>query len=203
MKLKLLLLMAAIMPLITNAQDANSRSLYYAGFNPIAPFAGIRPGFASGTLPAAANLESGVSLFIGKIWNAHYNVETRFSYGAPNRSARQFVVQSGMNYCFNNKYRHQSLMKGTYAGLFIKLQALRNAENGPEKSAMILYWSIGRRFVHKRYFADVRISQHILGVKWSDEKNSKAYMGFHPSIYDWKTPYMPFVGVGIGYILSR
>jgi hypothetical protein len=201
--MKWTLLLTLLLPWTGNAQDANARPLYYAGFNPIAPLAGIRPGFASGTLPAASNLETGASVFIGKIWNRHYNVETRVSYGSPSAQMRQFLVQSGLNYCFNRKYPERSLLNSAYAGLFVKLQTLRSTAVNSENTSVILYWSAGKRFVHKRFFADVRINQHIVGIKWTEEKDSEPVIGFHPSIYNWKSPYMPFAGIGLGYIISR
>jgi len=174
--------------------------VYYAGINPVAPFTTIRSHFAGGTLPAAGNLESGISVFIGKIWNRNYNVETRVSYGSPFVHTRQFLVQSGMMYCFNQE--QASLLNSYYAGLFVKLQEMSYRTDKNEKGAAILYWSAGKRFVFGRCFADVRISQYIAGLKWSDEA-AKAANGFHSPGYNWKSPYVPFAGIGLGYIISR
>lgn len=201
--MKHLIVLLAIAPLAVCGQPEMLQPVYYAGFNPVAPFTGIRTNFTSGTLPAAGNLESGVSLFIGKIWNRNYNLETRVSYGSPFKYTRQFVVQSGIMYCFNNKHNDRSLMSGTYAGMFVKLQEFMNTKDDSEKKNAVLYWSAGRRFVFKRCFADVRISQQLLSLKWTNEKNSKGVMGFHNSPYNWKSPYIPLAGIGLGYILNK
>lgn len=197
------MLLAVLLPLHGMAQDAPLRSVYYAGVNPVAPFTSIRSDFASGALPAFSNLETGASLFIGKLWNRRYNVETRLSYGSPFRHARQFMVQSGMHYCFSKPSPGRSLLHGAYAGLFVKLQSLRLTGTSPEQSSLALYWSAGKRFVRHRWFADVRVNQHILGIKWTNEPHSKAAFGFHASRYNWSSPYVPFAGAGIGYIISR
>ena len=94
-------------------------------------------------------------------------------------------------------------MNGLYAGLFIKLSSLNDMKEHSEQSSVILYWNAGRRFMLGRYFVDVRINQHILSLKWSDNPGSKPSMGFHPSIYKWSSPYVPFVGVGIGYVINK
>jgi hypothetical protein len=188
-----------LFPAMAFSQAEPFASVYYAGINPVAPFTGMRSQFSSGYLPAFSNLETGASVFIGKIWNRQYNVETRLSYGSPLKSYRQFLVQSGLSYCFNKK----SPVNGAYAGLFVKLNSLRDVNEDLEQSSVILHWSAGRRFTFRRYFADVRVSQHIMAVKWTNEPGSKAAMGFHPSIYKWSSPYVPFVGIGIGYILGQ
>ena len=178
---------------------AQPNAVYYAGLNPVSPFTCIRSEFSSGSLPLLSNLESGASVFIGKIWNRNYNVETRLSYGSPASGKRIFIVQSGLNYCFNNK----NAINGWYAGLFLKLQSLNDRESDSAQSSAIIYWTAGKRFTLKRFFADVRINQHIFGLKWTDEPGSKVHTGFHPSIYKWDSPYVPFVGIGIGYVLAR
>jgi hypothetical protein len=197
--MKLMIVCIFIYPVLSYSQVDPNASVYYAGINPIAPFTCIRSEFSAGYLPVLSNLETGIALFIGKIWNRNYNVETRVSYGSPFPSARLFLVQSGFNYCFNNK----SPMNGAYAGLFVRLNSLNYTGQNLEQSSIILSWTAGRRFVAKRYFADIRISQQIMSVKWTDEPGGKPAMGFHPSIYKWKSPYVPFVGIGAGYILNR
>ena len=74
--------------------------IYYLGVNPIAPFTSIRTEFTSSYLPFIANLETGFSFFVGKIWNNNYNVETRASFGSPKQDYLLLQVQSGLNYCF-------------------------------------------------------------------------------------------------------
>ena len=176
---------------------AQPDAVYYAGLNPIAPFTGIRTEFCSGYLPLVSNLETGVSAFIGKIWNRNYNVETRISYGSPASGKTLFLVQSGLNYCFNNK----APLNGWYAGLFLKIQSLHETEPSATQSSAIVYWAAGKRFVFNRFFADVRINQQFFSIKWTDDPGSKAEVGFHPSIYEWESPYMPFAGIGIGYVI--
>lgn len=199
MKFRLIIFCALLYPALSYSQVDPYASVYYAGINPVAPFTGIRSEFASGYLPALSNLETGLSLFVGKVWNRNYNVETRVSYGSPYSSSRLFLVQSGFNYCFNSKRP----MNGAYAGLFVKLNSFNDKKENLELSSVILNWTAGKRFAFNRYFADVRIGQQIMSVKWTNAPRDKAVMGFHPSIYKWSSPYVPFVGVGIGYILNR
>lgn len=199
MKFKLIIFCTFILPVLSFSQVNVHSPVYYAGINPIAPFTGIRSEFSSRSLPAVSNLETGISLFIGKAWNRNYNVETRVSYGSPFTSNRLLMVQSGFNYCFNNR----SPINGLYAGLFVKLSSLRDIEQETERSSAILYWTAGRRFTVKRYFADVRINQQILSLKWTNEPGGNAAMGFHSSIYKWNSPYVPFIGIGTGYILNH
>ncbi|MGZ5134976.1 MAG: hypothetical protein ACXWCG_07495, partial [Flavitalea sp.] len=78
--------------------DSTTENIYYVGVNPIAPFTSIRSEATSQYLPFLSNLETGVSLFVGKIWNKNYNVETRLSFGSPNSSYNLLQVHSGFNY---------------------------------------------------------------------------------------------------------
>lgn len=181
---------------------AQSDAVYYAGVNPVAPFTGIRSHFAGGTLPAASNLESGIALYVGKIWNRNYNVETRLSYGSPVVNTRQFLVQAGMMYCFDQRGK-ASLMNSFYAGFFMKLEQLGSTANDPERNGAMVYWVAGKRFAFGKFFADARIGQHLIGLKWGSDKSSKAKWGFHDPVYNWNSPYIPFAGVGIGYVPGR
>jgi hypothetical protein len=201
--MKFLLLLLATTSLTGYAQSDVMQPVYYAGFNPVAPFTGIRSNFTSRTLPAASNLESGIAVFIGKIWDKNYNVETRLCYGSPFRNTRQFSVQSGMLYRFNSKHNQRAFPGGIYAGLFLKFEGFSNTEDDLEKNSAVMYWSAGKKFVFGRCIADVRISQQFLGIKWTTENNSKGVMGFHTSNYNWKSPYMPFAAIGLGYILNK
>src|SRR5688572_17531490 len=105
---------------ISMPDEGADEEIYYVGINLVAPFTMIRSSFTTGYLPAASNLESGLALFVGKIWNKVYNVETRVSYGLPKKDYGQFVVQSGGMYCFKSKKKALNL----YSGIFLKFEAL-------------------------------------------------------------------------------
>src|SRR6476619_3575069 len=79
----------------------SSSDIYYAGINPLALLTSIRGNVTSSYLPYLAGEEAGLSVFVGKFWNSHYNVETRLSLGSPASTWFQAKVQSGFNYCFN------------------------------------------------------------------------------------------------------
>ncbi|HJU45809.1 MAG TPA: hypothetical protein VJ647_03450, partial [Chitinophagaceae bacterium] len=62
--------------------------------------------------------------------------------------------------------------------------------------------SAGNRFFWKRCFLDLRLNQHIYALSWTTQDGGKAMMGFHPSIYKWKSPYIPYVGINLGYMFK-
>lgn len=170
---------------------------YYIGTNPVAPFTGIRSKFTSLYLPALSNLETGLSFFGGKLWNKHFNVETRFSFGSPRKSFNLLQVQSGFNYCFTGKQYHQF-----YIGLFGNLFALHNLDTKVDQMSITGYVCTGRRFFVHRYFIDVRISQNLAAVSWKSLPGAQPELGFHPSPYKWVSPYIPYAAVNLGYMLK-
>lgn len=120
----------------------NEKEYYYLGINPIALFTGIRSGFTSEHLPMFTNMETGISVFGGKIWGDTYNVETRLSYGSPKARFRLFQVHSGFQFCFPSHYKQWN----PYAGLFFRLYSLRNIDQQPDYVNTGFYASIGNRF---------------------------------------------------------
>lgn len=180
-------------PLVTDPD----RPVYYIGINPVAPFAGIRGAFTRGYLPAFSNCEAGASVFVGKIWNRNYNVETRVSFGNPRNSATLFLVQSGFNYRFLSTKKNWR----PYAGVFFKIYSLHDGLSKYDHASIISYACAGNRFIRKRFFADIRINQNLLGLSWSTDPNIETHMGFHRSLYKWKSAYVPFAGIGVGLFL--
>src|SRR5688572_1746320 len=158
----LIIITCLLLPFITIAQtDANpeerEEETYYVGINPVAPFTGIRSDLTSLYLPILANLEAGPSIFVGKILNRNYNLETRVSYGSPLHSYTLFQVQSGLNYCFNTSKKQWH----PYAGLFVNVYSLNNTATDVNNASFITQFSAGNRFFWKRYFVDLRLNQHI------------------------------------------
>lgn len=175
--------------------DTAGNDIYYVGINPIAPFTSIRGEVTSLYLPALSNLETGVAVFAGKIWNRNYNVETRLSFGSPEKGYQLLQVQSGLLYCFRKSGRNNYF----YTGMFINLRSLHKITNDVNYTSAIAYISAGKRFVWNRYFIDVRLNQNICALSWTSLPEIAATAGFHPSIYKWKSAYVPSAGVGIGY----
>jgi hypothetical protein len=175
--------------------DSTTEDIYYLGINPIAPFTCIRSEATSQYLPYLSNQETGVALFVGKIWNKNYNVETRLSFGSPNSSYNLFQVHSGFNYLLNTKKNFRP-----YAGLFLKLYSLHEMDTKTDYVSAIGYICIGNRFIWNRYFLDLRLNQNIYAVSWSNLPDTKATSGFHPSIYKWESSYIPYAGINIGYM---
>lgn len=171
--------------------------VYYLGINPLAPFAGIRGAFTRGYLPALSNCEAGASVFVGKIWNRNYNVETRLSFGNLRNSSTLFLVQSGFNYRFLGTNENWQ----PYAGLFLKIYSLHDISSKHDYASIINYACAGNRFIRKRFFADIRINQNLLALSWSTDPDIKTHMGFHRSLYKWKSAYVPFAGLGVGLFL--
>lgn len=197
---KLIYLLLIALPLsgasqVNELHEPANEDLYYVGINPIAPFTSIRSEATSLYLPLFSNLEAGVSVFIGKIWNQNYNVETRLSFGSPNSSYNLFQVHSGFNYLLNpGKKLHP------YAGLFLKLYSLHEMNTKTDYVSAIGYVCVGNRFKWKRYFLDLRLNQNIYAISWSSVPGTKASPGFHSSIYKWKSSYIPYAGINIGYL---
>jgi len=194
--LSLFLLPAISFGQTAGVQDNSPDNVYYAGLNPIAPLTSIRGDFSSLYLPVASNLETGISAFVGKIWNRNYNVETRLSYGSPAKTLTLLQVQGGFMYCFRNRTRQ----KYFYSGIFANIRSLHNSQDDVDYASIIMYASIGKRFVYSRYFLDFRLNQHLYALSWSDVPGARTSAGFHPSIYKWKSAYMPFAGLGVGYL---
>ena len=169
--------------------------VYYAGVNIVAPFTMIRSSFTTCYLPAASNLESGLALFIGKIWNKNYNVETRVSYGSPKKDYSQFIVQSGGMYCFNSKKQAINI----YSGIFFKFEELRIQSTDNSYLSAVGYFTIGNRFRFNRVFIDIRLNENITGITWANVPGHETKFGFHESIYAWKSPYVPFGVINVGY----
>lgn len=173
---------------------------YYIGINPVAPFTGIRSEFTSLYLPIIANQEAGTSVFVGKIMNRHYNLETRASYGSPLHAYMLLQVQSGLSYCFttNKKQWHP------YAGLFVNIYSLENKETAPDVdyASLRMLMAVGNRFIWKRYFLDLRLNEYLSALSWTNEDGGKAMWGFHKSLYKWHSPYVPYIAVNIGYMFK-
>lgn len=197
---RLIYLVCILSPLVGMSQvklitDSTADDIYYVGINPVAPFTSIRSEATSLYLPVLSNLETGLSLFVGKIWNKNYNVETRLSFGSPNSSYNLLQVHSGFNYLLNTKKNLHP-----YVGLFVKLYSLHEMDTKTDYASAIGYICIGNRFNWKRYFLDLRLNQNIYAVSWSNLPDTKATSGFHPSIYKWKSSYIPYAGINIGYV---
>lgn len=196
----LLYLLFTLLPFAVTCQlqslpDPKTEDVYYVGINPVAPFTGIRKEATSQYLPYLGNQETGISLFVGKIWNKNYNVETRISFGSPNTSYNLFQVHGGFNYLLNTKKT-----MGPYAGLFVKLYSLHDMDSKTDYVSAIGYICLGNRFTWKRYFLDFRLNQNIYAISWSSLPDTQASSGFHTSIYKWSSPYIPYAGIHIGYI---
>ena len=173
----------------------NEKEYYYLGINPIAPFTGIRSGFTSEHLPMFTNMETGISVFGGKIWGDTYNVETRLSYGSPKARFWLFQVHSGFQFCFPSHYKQWN----PYAGLFFRLYSLRNIDQQPDYVNTGFYASIGNRFNWSPFFIDCRLQQYLAGWSWSSQRGAKAVFDFEPGIYGWKSAYVPMLSVGAGF----
>lgn len=189
------------MPLLAQSEypDTAGQSIYYIGINPVAPFTGIRTRFTSHYLPAISNLETGVALSVGKLWSGHYNVETRVSFGSPGKGSNLFIVQSGFNYLFKdigaNLY--------PYAGMFLKLYSLHDLQSEKDDISVIGYFCLGNRFLRKQFFLDLRIAEHIYAFSWSNNPDTKASGGFHPSVFGWQSPYLPYLSLGVGILFKH
>ena len=179
------------------AQDRNEdgEDIYYLGVNPVAPFTSIRTDLTTLFLPYISHQETGIALFVGKIWNKNYNVETRLSYGSPVTDVNLFQVHSGFNYLFVSKKGSQ-----LYAGIFIKVYSLHHTVTKSDDVSGIGYFAIGKRFMWRRVFMDVRVNENVYPIRWSNSPGSKAQSGFHESIYKWESPYIPYASVGVGYL---
>lgn len=177
--------------------DHKTEDVYYVGINPVAPFTNIRSEVTSQYLPFIGTLETGISAFIGKIWNTNYNVETRLSFGSPNSSYNLLQVHSGLNYLFNSKSKLNA-----YAGIFFKLYSLHGMDTEKDYVSAIGYICFGNRFKLKRYFLDIRLNQNVYALSWSNVPDTKAFSGFHSSIYKWRSGYIPYAGINIGYVFK-
>lgn len=194
-------IVTSILPVMLYGQsdiilDRLNEPFYYIGINPIAPFANIRESFTSGYLPAISNLETGVSAFVGKVWDRNYNVETRCSFGSPGSNSTLFLVQSGFNYCFSGTKKNWQ----PYVGSFIKIYGLHAQDTRYDYGSLISYVCAGNRFMRKNFFLDLRINQHIYALSWSTVPGENTSAGFQPSTYKWKSAYIPFVGIGVGFL---
>lgn len=176
-----------------NAGEADE--FYYLGINPVAPFSAIRSTFTSGYLPAISNLESGLSVFVGKIWQKRFNVETRLSYGSPIKGYRQFVVQSGGMYRFKISEAPGDL----YTGIFVKIENYSLHHHQEDYLSLITYITIGKRIFFKQYFIDFRLNENIAAISWSSEDLVNTHFGFQRPLYKWRSPYIPFGTVNIGF----
>ena len=197
---KLIYLVFTLSPFLASGQvkskpDLATEDIYYVGMNPLAPFTCIRNEATSQYLPFLSNLETGISFFVGKIWNNNYNVETRLSFGSPKSSYNLLQIHSGFNYLFSSK---KSLYP--YAGVFAKLYSLHEMDTKIDYVSAVGYICIGNRFKWRGYFLDLRLNQNIYAVRWSNLPGTKATSGFHPSIYKWKSSYIPYAGINIGYM---
>jgi hypothetical protein len=170
--------------------------MYYIGINPLAAITGIRSEFTSLYLPYISNQETGIAVFVGKIWNNNYNVETRLSFGSPLRSYNMFQVHSGFNYCFTIKKQRWH----PYAGVFLKLQSLHSQDTKTDYVSTIAYVCAGNRFMGKKYFLDLRINQNVYALSWANLPGAKVKHGFHDSIYKWKSSYIPYLAVSVGFL---
>lgn len=179
------------------AQDRkeDGEDIYYLGVNPVAPFTSIRTDLTTLFLPYISQQETGIALFVGKIWNKNYNVETRLSYGSPVTDVNLFQVHSGFNYLFVAQKASQ-----LYVGAFIKIYSMHHTVTKSDEVNGIGYLAIGKRFMWRRLFIDVRVNENVYSIRWSNRPGSKAQSGFHESIYKWKSPYIPYASVGIGYL---
>ncbi|MBS1564035.1 MAG: hypothetical protein JST39_06585 [Bacteroidetes bacterium] len=176
--------------------DTTVDEVYYIGINPVAPFTSIHTEMTSRSLPIVSNLETGFAAFGGKIWNRHYNLETRFAYGSPAKGYRLMLVQSSFHYCFNSS----KPFVRPYAGMFAKLYSLVSNDSNTEQSSVMGGVSAGCRLIIKRFFADARVSENVAAISWSSLPHSPAGAGFPPSIYKWDSPYIPYAAIGIGYL---
>jgi hypothetical protein len=174
--------------------DSTDEEIYYIGINPVAAITAIKGNLPSLYLPQTANLETGLSVFVGKIWNQRFNVETRLSFGSPSAATTLFLVQSGTMYCFVPTKKHWH----PYAGVFLKIYALHNTHANGDLVSTIAYACVGNRFIWKRVFADLRVNENLYAISWSNNPDRVAKPGFQPSLNKWKSPYIPFIGFGIG-----
>jgi hypothetical protein len=179
----------------SSLRDTSEYEYYYAGINIIAPFTSVRSDFASRTLPAFSNLETGLSAFIGKVWAQNYNVETRVSFGSPRSGYNLFQVHSGFLYCFVSPRRRLV----PYAGLFVGMYSLHNLDTHLDYVSAMTQLAAGSRVEIDKWFIDFRLSQHLYALSWSSQKGERAKPGFQPGIYDLHSPYVPRGSINIGF----
>lgn len=178
--------------------DADDAPAYYVTINPVAPFTQIRSKFFQQAVPVVSNLESGIAVAAGKIWAAHFNVETRASFGTPRKNSNLFLVQSGFSY----RYNHPIGFLHPYVGSFIKVYALEDTRTKGEEMSIINYLHVGCQYTRKSLLLDFRINQPLYALSWANNPDEKVYSGAHNAVFGWRSFYMPYTSINVGIIFK-
>lgn len=177
--------------------DTGNTDLYYVGLNVMAPFSGIRGNGAVEYLPLASNLETGAAIAFGKFWNQRYNLETRASVGSYRSIYNLYQVQSSFALRFNLGRTEEIY----FGGLFRILHSERKQVEADEQNAAIAGLLLGKRWIYKRMLFDLRLEEFIGAMHWPETSISRA-AGFPPSIYPWRSPYIPHAGFRLAYLFK-
>ena len=197
-RLLLTILLVIVFTHLAKSQNKLEPYDYFIGINPIAPFTSIPNQFSNLYLPLFSNLETGLALNAGIKFKKSI-VESRVSFGKPNKLYNLSQLHLGYNYFINQKDKNT----GLYIGGFTKYYHLKNIKNEIRYSSIIPYITMGYRIEKQKVFIDFRLNQNVYAISWSNQEHTTISSNFHFSVYNDISPVLPYFSVNIGYVFKK
>ena len=145
-RLLVIILLSTVFISVAKSQSKADSYDYFIGINPIAPFTSLPNQFANLYLPLFSNLETGISINAGKKFKKSF-IESRFSYGNPNKLNELSQIHLGYCRFINRKDKNT----GLYIGGFTKYYHLNNIKKEIQHSSIIPYLCVGYR-IERNFF---------------------------------------------------
>lgn len=172
----------------------------YVGINPIAPFTAIRSPAATTYVAFVSDLESGLGLHGGYFFDSWQAIDARFSVGPTNSIYVQW--QTHVSYDFFLLDYLKIINKGLYLGPQLRLWDLVHVPYGTHDFSLVPAIHLGYRVEVRGFYVDVRITQTLMAVSWSNRPATSAGVSQMFSVYPAVSPVIPLLGINLGYRFS-
>lgn len=169
----------------------------YVGINLVAPFTAIRSPSATTYVAFVADLQSGLALQGGYFFDSWQAVDGRFSVGPTNTIYTQWQLHAAYDFYLLDLLKVTN--KGLYLGPQMRLWDLVHVPFGMHDFSLVFALHLGYRVEVHGFYVDVRITQTLAAVSWSNRPATSASASKMLSVYPSVSPVIPMLGLNLGY----
>lgn len=169
----------------------------YVGINLLAPLTAIRSPAATTYIAFLSDLESGLALQGGYLFDSWQALDARFSVGPTSSLYTQWQLHVGYDFYVLDlvKVTH----KGLYVGPQLRLWDMVHGAYHTHDFSFVPAVHLGYRVEIRGFYFDFRITQTLAAVSWSTRPGTGVGAGPMFSVYPSFLPVIPTLGISFGY----
>jgi len=196
-----LVILVAALSIQAFGDDANEAAgpRPFVSVNVLALAAGWESPFSSLIVPLVSNLETGLSVSAGVHLRQGHSLEGRVSIGPANLAYTSFQLHAGYRFLVLDYF--DVTETGLYAGAFFRYVRMANRHNDISYSHVMPYAVIGYELSLGRVFIDLRLSQSVASLSWSNQQHTTANMGWSFSLWNSLSPVLPSFSINLGHMM--